>query len=318
MNSEALVEGLLGGQRRALARLLSRLESGSADVVRDAVRRLHPHTGRAAFVGVTGASGAGKSTLVSAMVRAWRARGCRVGVLAIDPTSPFSGGALLGDRVRMQDHALDDAVFIRSMASRGRLGGLSWATPQALLALDAAGYDPVVLETVGVGQAEVEVAAVADTTVVVLAPGMGDAIQAAKAGILEVADVFCVNKADREGARRALADLREMQRLGHGAWIAPIVATVATRGEGIDDLVEAIARHRDWLVAEGGLRERRIQRARLQIRELALGRIRERVVAVSGRESLDELANDVTDRKLDPYAAADRLLEVLSPSNDIE
>lgn len=301
-----------------MARLLSRLESGSADVVRDAVRRLHPHTGRAAFVGVTGASGAGKSTLVSAMVRAWRARGCRVGVLAIDPTSPFSGGALLGDRVRMQDHALDDAVFIRSMASRGRLGGLSWATPQALLALDAAGYDPVVLETVGVGQAEVEVAAVADTTVVVLAPGMGDAIQAAKAGILEVADVFCVNKADREGARRALADLREMQRLGHGAWIAPIVATVATRGEGIDDLVEAIARHRDWLVAEGGLRERRIQRARLQIRELALGRIRERVVAVSGRESLDELANDVTDRKLDPYAAADRLLEVLSPSNDIE
>ncbi|MGH8908585.1 MAG: methylmalonyl Co-A mutase-associated GTPase MeaB, partial [Egibacteraceae bacterium] len=216
MESSELVERLLAGERRALARLVTRVEDGSRERLREVVALLHPHTGRAQLVGVTGSPGVGKSTLVSALIGEWRRRGRTVAVLAVDPTSPFSGGALLGDRVRMQEHVLDDGVFVRSMASRGQLGGLSWAATQGLAVLDAAGFDVVVVETVGVGQAEVEIASVADTTVVVLAPGMGDAIQAAKAGILEVADVFCVNKADRDGADRTVQQLREMQRLGEG------------------------------------------------------------------------------------------------------
>ncbi|MBA2529590.1 MAG: methylmalonyl Co-A mutase-associated GTPase MeaB, partial [Euzebyales bacterium] len=209
MDSTELVDRLLAGERRALARLLTRLENGTPQRLREVVRLLHPHTGGAQLVGITGSPGVGKSTLTSSLVSVWRDRGRTVAVLAIDPSSPFSGGALLGDRVRMQDHVLDGGVFVRSMASRGQLGGLSWATPQALLALDAAGFDVVVVETVGVGQAEVEIASTADTTVVTIAPGMGDAIQAAKAGILEIADVFCVNKADREGADRTIRELRE-------------------------------------------------------------------------------------------------------------
>jgi LAO/AO transport system kinase len=313
MDITALVDGVLGGDRRALARLLTRIEDGSAAAVRDVVARLHPHTGQAALVGVTGAPGTGKSTLVSALIGEWRSQGRKVGVLAIDPSSPFSGGALLGDRVRMQDHVLDDGVFVRSMASRGQLGGLSWATPQALLALDAAGFDVVVVETVGVGQAEVEVAGVADTTVVVVAPGMGDAIQAAKAGILEIADVFCVNKADRPGTSRAVAELRELQRLGDtGGADAPIVVTTASAGEGVADLARAIDEHRDALIADDGLAGRRAARARLQIREVALGTVRDRAARVTGAAGLDDLAAAVARRDLDPYAAADRLLAELA------
>lgn len=308
-----LVDDLLAGRRRALARVLTRIEDGAVDVVREVVGRLHPHTGRAALVGVTGAPGAGKSTLVNAMITQWRALQRTVAVLAIDPSSPFSGGALLGDRVRMQDHALDDGVFIRSMASRGQLGGLSWTTPQALLALDAAGFDVVVVETVGVGQGEVEVAALADTTIVVVAPGMGDAVQAAKAGILEVADVFCVNKADRPGASRTARELRELQALGEagGDAAAAIVSTVASTGQGIDQLVTALDDHRAWLEAGERLARRRHARARMQIRELALGTVRARAAAVSGAAGLDALAGAVARRDLDPYAAADRLLDAL-------
>lgn len=311
MDPTALVDDLVAGGRRALARVLTRIEDGDADTVRRLVGRLHPHTGAAALVGITGSPGAGKSTLVSALLTAWRAQGHTVAVLAIDPSSPFSGGALLGDRVRMQDHVLDEGVFVRSMASRGQLGGLSWATPQALLALDAAGFDVVVVETVGVGQAEVEVAALADTTVVVVAPGMGDAIQAAKAGILEVADVFCVNKADRPGADRTARELRELQALGGTGADAPIVATTASTGEGVEELRDAIAAHREDLVAGGSLGRRRQGRARLQIRELALGTVRERTAAVAGAAGLDELAAAVARRELDPYAAADRLLAAI-------
>ena len=311
MDTAALVEGLLRGERRALARVLTRIEDGSANVVREIVGRLHPHTGRAALVGVTGAPGAGKSTLVNALISVWRTQGRRVAVLAVDPTSPFSGGALLGDRVRMQDHVLDDGVFVRSMASRGQLGGLSWATPQALLAFDAAGFDVVVIETVGVGQAEVEVAGVADTTVVVVAPGMGDAIQAAKAGILEVADVFCVNKADRPGASRTMAELRELQALGDRDRAVPIVSTTASDGDGVEDLADAIDAHRDALVTGGGLEARHRMRARWQIRELALGTVRERAATLTGAAGLDDLAAAVADRELDPYTAADRLLAEL-------
>jgi LAO/AO transport system kinase len=313
MDTTDLVERLLSGERRALARLITRVEDGMPETLREVVRQLHPHTGAAQLVGMTGSPGVGKSTLVSALILEWRRRGRTVAVLAIDPTSPFSGGALLGDRVRMQEHVMDEGVFVRSMASRGHLGGLSWATPQGLLVLDAAGFDLVVVETVGVGQAEVEIASVADTTVVALAPGMGDAIQAAKAGILEVADVFCVNKADREGVDRTVRELREMQKLGDGqrGWVAPIRKTVASTGDGIPELVDAIDEHYAWLRGEGRLDDRRVARARLQLREIALEEVRRRFAAIGEGELVDKLARQVADRDIDPYTAAGRLISEL-------
>ena len=313
MDAAELVDRLLAGERRAVARLLTLVEDGSQARLREVVTRLHPHTGRAQILGITGAPGVGKSTLTSALVAEWRARDRTVGVVAVDPSSPFSGGALLGDRVRMQEHVLDDAVFVRSMASRGHLGGLSWATPQALLVLDAAGYDIVVVETVGVGQAEVEVASTADTTVVTVAPGMGDAVQAAKAGILEIADVLCVNKADRDGADRTARELKEMLALGDRAgpegWTPPVCRTVASQGGGIPDLVDALDRHAAWLDADGRRGGRRLDRARLQIRELALGTVRARFAEVGDGDLVDELSQRVAARELDPYTAADRLVE---------
>jgi LAO/AO transport system kinase len=311
MEPTELVDRLLAGERRALARLLTHVEDGSEERLRTLIRLLHPHTGTAQLVGITGSPGVGKSTLTSALISEWRRRERTVAVVAVDPSSPFSGGALLGDRVRMQSHALDDGVFIRSMASRGHLGGLSWATPQAVLCMDAAGYDVVVVETVGVGQAEVEVASMADTTVVALAPGMGDAIQAAKAGILEVADVFCVNKADRDGADRTARELKDMQQLGHGDWLAPIRKTVAAKEEGITELADAIDAHRTWLVDSGTLETQRIHRARVQVRELALGTVRARFAQVGEGALVDELSRQVAGREIDPYTAADRLVSGL-------
>jgi LAO/AO transport system kinase len=310
MDSHELVDRLLAGERRALARLLTRVEDGTEERLREVVGLLHPHTGRAQLVGITGSPGVGKSTLTNALVSSWREQGRAVAVLAVDPSSPFSGGALLGDRVRMQDHALDDGVFIRSMASRGHLGGLSWATPQALLVLDAAGFDVVIVETVGVGQAEVEIASIADTTLVALAPGMGDAIQAAKAGILEVADVFCVNKADRDGADRTVRELQDMQHLAADSdgWVAPIHKTVASRGEGIAELREGIDAHHAWLGQGPGLERRRLDRARLQLREIALGAIRRRFASADEGALVEQLAQRIAARELDPYTAADELL----------
>jgi LAO/AO transport system kinase len=235
----------------------------------------------------------------------------RVGVLAVDPTSPFSGGALLGDRVRMQDHATDDGVFIRSMASRGHLGGLAWATPQAVRILDAAGFGVILLETVGVGQAEVEIAATADTTLVVVAPGMGDSIQAAKAGILEIADVFTVNKSDRPGAQEAVRDLRTMlamARYDPGDWKPPIVSTAAAAGDGIADLTAAIGRHQAWLKESGELAGRRRARARDEVAAIAVTELRRRLGGLPGEARLDELAGRVADGDLDPYTAADELI----------
>ncbi len=309
METAELVERLLAGERRALARVLTRIEDGSPQHLREAVRLLHPHTGGAQLIGITGSPGVGKSTLTNGLLAEWRRRGRRIAVLAVDPSSPFSGGALLGDRVRMQDHVLDEGVFIRSMANRGHLGGLSWATPQALLVLDAAGFDIVVVETVGVGQAEVEVASAADTTIVVLAPGMGDAIQAAKAGILEIADVFCVNKADRDGVDRTVRELRDMQHLGHPEWLAPICKTVASSDVGIAALIDAVDGHRAWLQESGRLDERRRQRARTQVHQITLGEVRRRFTTFDDGQLVDELAAAVAERKLDPYTAADRLLE---------
>lgn len=311
-----LVDRARAGDPRAVGRLISLVERASP-LLREVAAALAPHTGQAAVIGLTGSPGVGKSTTTAAIVKALRARGDRVGVLAVDPSSPFSGGALLGDRVRMQDHATDPGVFIRSMASRGHLGGLAWATPQALRVLDAAGCDVVLIETVGVGQGEVEVASLADTTLVLLAPGMGDGIQAAKAGILEVADVFVVNKADRDGADQTVRDLRYMLSLGGrhseaGAWRPPIVRTVAYREEGVQEVLEEVDRHRAWLAGSGELATRRRARAAGEIEAIALGALRERIADVHGSSALGTLAEQVVAGTLDPYAAADDLLASLT------
>jgi LAO/AO transport system kinase len=307
-----LVERAQAGQPRAVARLISLVEDASP-LLREVAERLAPHTGHAQIIGITGSPGVGKSTTTSALVTALRSTGKRVGILAVDPSSPFSGGALLGDRVRMQEHATDPEVYIRSMASRGHLGGLAWATPQALRVLDAAGCAVILVETVGVGQSEVDVAGLADTTVVLLAPGMGDGIQAAKAGILEIGDVYAVNKADREGADQVVRDLRSVLNLGAvaGGWRPPIVKTVAQSGQGVDDLVEAIERHRAHLDATGELTARREQRARHEIEAIAVTVLRDRFGDLGGHADLDSLGSDVVSGRLDPYTAADRLLDAL-------
>jgi LAO/AO transport system kinase len=310
-----LVERARESDPRAVARLISLVENDSP-VLREVAGALAPYGGHAQVVGLTGSPGVGKSTSTSALVTALRAAGKRVGVLAVDPSSPFSGGALLGDRVRMQDHATDSGVFIRSMASRGQLGGLSAAVPQALRVLDAARCDVVLVETVGVGQAEVEIASLADTTMVLLAPGMGDGIQAAKAGILEIADVFVVNKADRDGADQVARDLRYMLSLGgrhalEGGWKPPIVKTVAARGEGVEKVIEAIEKHRSWMAEHGVLEQRRRERAASEIEAIAVGQVRLRFAQVHGSAALQAAAARVVAGDTDPYTAADELVAEL-------
>jgi LAO/AO transport system kinase len=310
-----LVEQARAGRPRAVARLISLVEDAHP-ALREVMAALAPHTGGAHVIGLTGSPGVGKSTSTSALVKALRGRELRVGVLAVDPSSPFSGGALLGDRVRMQDHALDPGVYIRSMATRGHLGGLSWSTPQALRVLDAAGCDVVIVETVGVGQSEVEIAGMADTTVVLLAPGMGDGIQAAKAGILEIGDVFVVNKADRDGADATVRDIRHMISLGEarapGDWRPPVVKTVASREEGLDDLLTALDKHRAWLGETGHLRERRLRRAADEVEAIAMTVLRERMGDLRHGAALDSLAASVVDGRTDPYAAADQLVDAVT------
>jgi LAO/AO transport system kinase len=306
----AAIERARGGDARALGRLLSLVENG-APQLRAVMKAIAPLTGQARVLGLTGSPGVGKSTVTAALVAAYRAQGLRVAVLAIDPTSPFTGGALLGDRVRMQQHATDQGVFIRSMASRGHLGGLAGATPQAVRVLDAAGFDVVLVETVGVGQAEVEIAGMADSTLVIVAPGLGDAIQAAKAGILEIGDVFVVNKSDKPGAQEAVRDLRGMialARRGEGDWKPPIVSTAAAAGEGIDDLVSQLDAHRAWLGSSGEGDRRRQARAREEISAIALTALRARMGGLPGDERLDGLAGRVAAGDMDPYSAADELI----------
>lgn len=301
------------GDARAVARLISLVEDESP-LLREVMAELAPYAGHAHIVGITGSPGVGKSTSTSALVSAYRETGKRVGVLAVDPSSPFSGGALLGDRVRMQDHATDRGVFIRSMASRGHLGGLSWSTPQALRVLDAAGFDVVLVETVGVGQSEVEIAGMADTTLILLAPGMGDGIQAAKAGILEVGDIYVVNKADRDGVQSVTRDLRSMLALAErseGAWLPPILKTVASRNEGIAEVVQAIEDRLEWMRGNGVLTERRRSRARDEIEAIATTALRARFAHLHGDARLDVLAAKVADGGTDPYSAADELIAAL-------
>jgi LAO/AO transport system kinase len=302
----ALVEGVLAADPRAVARAISMVEDGAPEL-EELSAALYPRTGRAWTIGITGAPGVGKSSLARELVRLARARGLSVAVLAIDPTSPFTGGALLGDRLRMQEHATDPAVFIRSMATRGHLGGMALAAPEAVRILDASGKDLVIVETVGVGQAEVDVAAATDTTLVVVAPGWGDAIQVAKAGILEIADVFVVNKADREGAEEAVRDLANMLRLGPPLpWTPPVVATSTVTGEGLEELWAAVETHRRAQEESGRLRERRRARLALELESLAAERLRLRV-----RELVDgagDLIDALEARRTDPYRAAAMLV----------
>jgi LAO/AO transport system kinase len=294
------------GDIRALARLLSLVEDASPRV-RSVIKELLPHAGGARIIGLTGPPGVGKSTVTGALVSAFRAAGARVAVLAVDPTSPFTGGALLGDRVRMQQHATDEGVFIRSMASRGHLGGLAASTPQAIRVLDAAGFELIIIETVGVGQAEVAIASLADSVVVLLAPGMGDAIQAAKAGLLEVADLFVVNKADKPDAQHVVRDLRTMVARadrGPADWKPPILTAIATQGEGISELVARLEAHWSWLNSTGELAGRRQARAREEITALAFAALRGRLAA----DRVDALARLVADGTLDAFQAAEELL----------
>lgn len=307
-----LVARALDGDRVAIAKLISLVEQGG-DTARTAVAQVHPHTGHAWSIGITGAPGAGKSTLTDRLVARIRAGGAEVGVLAIDPSSPFSGGAILGDRVRMQQHATDPGVFIRSMATRGHLGGLALATPQAVRVLDAVGKPWIVVETVGVGQVEVEIAGQADTTVVVVNPGWGDAVQAAKAGLLEIADVFVVNKADRPGVSDAVRDLDGMLEMtGAVEWRPPIVCTVATTGEGTDELFDAVARHRAFLGTGDRLADRRRARLRAELHTIVVERLVEEADALCTGPGFDSLVTDVETRARDPYGAVDALLSARS------
>lgn len=315
----ALVEASRSGDRSATARLISLIERGG-DAAREVARLTFADGGGAYAVGITGAPGAGKSTLTDRLIAEYRRRDQQVGVLAVDPSSPFSGGALLGDRVRMQEHTLDGGVFIRSMASRGHLGGLALATPDAIAVLSAAGLEVVLVETVGVGQVEIEVAGATDTTAVVVNPGWGDAIQANKAGLLEVADLFVVNKADRPGAEETRRDLEQMLDLGlqpgrpdsgsGAAWRPPVVLATASAGVGIDDLWSAIEAHRSFLEGSDQLDARRRRRLAAQLHQVLVHRLEADIAELEGAQGYEEVSRQVLDRCLDPYNAADSLLSM--------
>jgi LAO/AO transport system kinase len=309
LDVDGLIRRALTGERRAIGRVISLVEDGGADLGR-VMKALYPRTGSAYTIGITGSPGAGKSTLTERLVGRARSDGHSIGVIAVDPSSPFSGGALLGDRVRMQSHATDPDVFIRSMATRGHLGGISLATPEAVRVLDAVGKDLIVVETVGVGQAEVEITDACDSTVVVVNPGWGDSVQAAKAGLMEIAEVFVVNKADRQGTKDTVRELRQMLDLSDAEWRPDIVPTVATKGEGVEDLWVAIEKHRAFQEERGLLQSRRRRRIRREIEAIVSERYRRRLSSeASGL--LEELTGDVAARRMDPYEAADRVASSL-------
>ena len=305
-----IVERLLAGDRRALARVVTLIENNAPDT-RRILAQLHAHGGRAHVVGFTGSPGAGKSTLVTATARELRKRGQRVGIVAIDPSSPFTGGAILGDRIRMMELAGDPNVFIRSMASRGSLGGLAVATRDVVRALDAGGFDTIIIETVGAGQAEVEIVRAAQTVVVVTVPGMGDDIQAIKAGILEIADVFVVNKADRPGADQTAAELRMLmsldERRKERGWRVPIVKTSAASGEGVPELVDKLAAHIAWLRESGQLASRSGRQARSEMLALLHQALLAKIEATVGPDEWQQLIDEVVERQRDPYTAADEI-----------
>jgi LAO/AO transport system kinase len=311
LSPQELFDAACEGDRAALARVLSLLERGDS-VAREVGRLAYQRGGKGYTVGITGAPGAGKSTLTSAVIKHLRAMQMEIAVLAIDPSSPFTGGAILGDRVRMQDHATDPGVFIRSMATRGHLGGLSLSTPEAIRMLDAVGRDWILVETVGVGQVEVEIAGKADTTVVVLNPGWGDSVQANKAGLMEIADIFVINKADRKGVeetRRDIEQMLELSDLPHEAWRPPIVATVGNTGEGVPALWDAIKEHRAVIESSGELTKRREFRLREELREIVARRLEQRARDICTGDRWDSLQNGVLNRSIDPWSAADEMLK---------
>ena len=307
---EELFESARNGDRAALARLLSLIERGTDDA-RAIGRLASPLGGHAYTVGLTGAPGAGKSTLTSSIITHLRAQDLEVAVLAIDPSSPFTGGAILGDRVRMQDHATDPGVFIRSMATRGHLGGLSLSAPEAIRLLDAIGREWVLVETVGVGQVEVEIAGKADTTIVVVNPGWGDSVQANKAGLMEIADIFVINKSDRKGAdetRRDLEQMLDLSDLAHDTWRPPILSAVGTTGKGVPELWAAVLQHRTSITDSGVLAERREFRMREELRVIVARRLEQRARELTGGQRWDSLQDDVLHRRIDPWSAADEML----------
>ena len=332
---EALVERALTGDRRSLSRLISRVEDGGPDSW-SALSRLYPRTGRARIIGVTGSPGTGKSTLVGEIAKYTRTRARAhtpdrtVGIVAVDPTSPFSGGAVLGDRIRMRDLAGDEGVFIRSMATRGSLGGLARATTDVVKVLDAVGYDLILIETVGAGQSEIDIARTADTVIVVEAPGLGDEVQAIKAGILEIADVLVVNKADRDGVQSTINALHAMLDLGtaphsalhHGVllkgpeiqvkteerWRPPIIKTIAAEGKGLDELMAALDQHREYLQTQSAGQQRVRVRAAIELETILRESLLNRLLATVGADRLERVIEQVAAREIDPYSAAEKLL----------
>jgi LAO/AO transport system kinase len=309
LNLEQLIKKALGGDTRSIARLISLVESDSP-YAENIMKTIYPCSGKAHFIGITGSPGAGKSTLVDKIIKEFKSQGKSVGVVAVDPSSPFTGGAILGDRLRMQSHALDPDVFIRSMGSRGSLGGLSHATYEAALIMDACGKDVVLIETVGVGQSEVDIVKIADTVCLVLVPGMGDDIQIMKAGIMEIADVFVVNKADRDGADKIVREVNVMlDLLGDRPWRPPVYKTMAEKGEGVSDAVEALVGHRHHLQKTEEGRRRKWRRLELEVEEIMRREI-SRIVERSWSEAKTvELLNGLAERTLDPYAVAGDLLD---------
>lgn len=308
----SLTDSLLAGNRRALARTISQVEDDGPEA-HALLAALYPHTGRGHVIGVTGAPGTGKSTLVNALAKAYRAADMTVGIIAVDPTSPFSGGALLGDRVRMRDLAGDPGIFIRSMATRGSLGGLARATADVISVLDAAGFDRILVETVGVGQAEVDIASAAHTTIVVEAPGLGDEVQAMKAGLMEIADVLVVNKADRPGADNTVRALEVSLDLGRGhrgnGWRPPVVKTVALDGTGVAELLDLAAAHRAYLQESGQLAARERERAQSDLLRVLERALLARLVERVGEAALASWVERIAARQIDPYAAVDALLQ---------
>ena len=310
-NSTSLIAGITSGDPRAVARAISKVEDGTDDAS-DLMKELFPHSGKGLVIGITGAPGAGKSSLVDKLALLYRSRQERVGIVAVDPSSPFSGGAILGDRIRMQALGLDKGVFIRSMATRGNLGGLARATVDAVSILAAAGFEKVVVETVGVGQDEVEIVKAADVCVVVLVPGMGDDIQAIKAGIMEIADIFVINKADREGVFSTEKELEALLSLAHreDGWQPPIVKTIATENKGVDDLAAAIDKYQNFHARSEMGNQRRRAVARWRILELLREKLVSRTLdSQSASERLDSLADEVARRERDPYSAVEELLK---------